>query len=479
MSEWEPATEAEAAMRDALRAGDQEHYFRLLARTELILPVDADTLAGRAPVGWGTWTTNSRTHVLAFTSAAALEACLAEHAGTYRRVAFRELATTWPDTEWWLAVNPGLPIEGYLPPWFVAQISRGDVRLPGRTLGARARMEQTTATGSRAPGAVPPSQPPTGRGGGLLSAGGPAGQGSGLSRRAELLSRHGFQPPGTVPNGAPNTAPSQPAAVPPSAAPPSAVPSNGAPSGGAPANGAATRGGSAERTPATGTPFGPAPISSAPTTPGPISGAPVSPVSPPGAAPTGPVQPPMAPPTTGPVQPPMAPPTTAAPPTDATPNGAPAGPPAHGGTDQPGLPRRRVSAFVPMSSYAPSENLADDRTSAADLFAPPPRHGRSDTPVREPEAPVREPGPSMPDAPPPERSAPPTTEPLDARPLDARALDTRPLDASPQPGLAPPQSPSAAPPSVSPAPPSAAPPSVSPAPVSPAPPSAAPPSVSP
>jgi hypothetical protein len=149
VSDWEPATEAEAAMRDALRSGDQEHYFRILARTELILPIAAEPGAGRAAAGWGTWTTDSRTHVLAFTSPEALNVCLAEHAGTFRKLAFNELAASWPDLDWWLAVNPGLPVEGYLPAWFVAQISRGDVRLPGRTLGARARIDQVTAARTR------------------------------------------------------------------------------------------------------------------------------------------------------------------------------------------------------------------------------------------------------------------------------------------------------------------------------------------
>ncbi|HEV7896495.1 MAG TPA: SseB family protein [Planosporangium sp.] len=257
MSDWEPATEAEAAMRDALRAGEQEHYFRLLARAELVLPVDAEPLAGRAPVGWGTWTTNSRTHVLAFTSSAALETCLAEHAGTFRKVAFHELAASWPDTEWWLAVNPGLPIEGYLPAWFVAQISRGDVRLPGRTLGARARIEQATALRSHTPGATPPAPPPTdrpaSRGSGLLSAGN-AGRPSGgreLSRRAELLSRHGFQRPGALPNGAPASG----------AAPTSGVPASGAaPTSGVPTSGARTDiAASATSTPETDAPTSGAP----------------------------------------------------------------------------------------------------------------------------------------------------------------------------------------------------------------------------
>ncbi|MET8153086.1 SseB family protein [Actinoplanes sp. NPDC005259] len=135
MTEWEPATDAEVAMRNALRTDDQESYFRILAGVDLLLPVSADALAGLAPLGWGTWSTGGRTHVLAFTSPAALQACLADYTGSARRVAYSELADTWPNLEWWLAVNPGLPIEGYLPAWFVAQLSRGDLRLPTRGPG--------------------------------------------------------------------------------------------------------------------------------------------------------------------------------------------------------------------------------------------------------------------------------------------------------------------------------------------------------
>ncbi|MEV4117770.1 SseB family protein [Micromonospora sp. NPDC049645] len=152
MTAWEPATEAEVAMRDALRANDQELYFRLLSRTDVLLPVSAPTQPGQPPAGWGTWTTGGRTHVLAFTSAAALRACLGDHAGSNRRVPFADLAASWPNPEWWLAVNPGLPVEGYLPAWFVSQLSRGDVRLPGRAMGARARLERAETLARTRPG---------------------------------------------------------------------------------------------------------------------------------------------------------------------------------------------------------------------------------------------------------------------------------------------------------------------------------------
>ncbi|MFG1648787.1 SseB family protein [Micromonospora sp. NPDC049275] len=161
MTEWEPATEAEVAMWDALRANDQELYFRLLSRTDLLLPVSAPAPSGQASAGWGTWTTGGRTHVLAFTSAAALRACLGEHAGTNRRVPFTDLALGWPNHEWWLAVNPGLPVEGYLPAWFVSQLSRGDVRLPGRAMGARARLERAETLARSRAGTTGRDAPPT------------------------------------------------------------------------------------------------------------------------------------------------------------------------------------------------------------------------------------------------------------------------------------------------------------------------------
>ena len=157
MTDWEPATEAEAALSEALRTGDQELYFRILARVDLLLPV-AEEPAGRTSAGWGTWTTGGRTHVLAFTSVEAMRTCLSDHAGSARRVPYHDLAAAWPNQDWWLAINPGLAIEGYLPAWFVAQLARGDVRLPGRTMGARARVEAAAAARARGAAAIPISE---------------------------------------------------------------------------------------------------------------------------------------------------------------------------------------------------------------------------------------------------------------------------------------------------------------------------------
>ncbi|MEU9824833.1 hypothetical protein AB0D81_06920, partial [Micromonospora chersina] len=226
MTGWEPATEAEVAMRDALRAQDQQLYFRILTRVDLLLPVAAEKSAGRGPTGWGTWTTGGRTHVLAFTSATALRACLGENAGATRRIPYADLAADWPNHEWWLAVNPGLPIEGYLPAWFVAQLARGDVRLPGRTMGARARLERVESAaraargGPSAPGRDVPPPPVSPAAGGRVppARGGP-----------ETAGEPSTVPIPTVP--APSTRPTVPGAADPPVPPPSRRPdpANGRP----------------------------------------------------------------------------------------------------------------------------------------------------------------------------------------------------------------------------------------------------------
>ncbi|WP_254549604.1 SseB family protein [Catellatospora tritici] len=158
---WQPANDIEIALLEALHAGDQEQYFRVLSRCELILPVAAENRPGAAP-GWGTWVAEGRTHVLSFTSASSMRTCLAEHAGPARRIAFQELAAAWPNHEWWLAVNPGLPIEGYLPAWFVTQMVRGDVRIAGAPAEARGRLERLEALerAKAARSAMPPPQRP-------------------------------------------------------------------------------------------------------------------------------------------------------------------------------------------------------------------------------------------------------------------------------------------------------------------------------
>ncbi|MET8195086.1 SseB family protein [Micromonospora sp. NPDC005222] len=222
MTGWEPATEAEVAMRDALGAQDQQQYFRVLTRVDLLLPV-----TGGPGAGWGTWTAEGRTHVLAFTSAAALRASLGENAGPTRRLAYPDLAADWPNPEWWLAVNPGLPIEGYLPAWYVAQLSRGDIRLPGRTMGARARLERVESATRAARNAVPEAAPRPPAVPVPPAAVPPPSVPSAAMPQPAAPSAAVPPPVAPLPATPPPTVP--PTAVPPTAVPPTAVPPTAVP----------------------------------------------------------------------------------------------------------------------------------------------------------------------------------------------------------------------------------------------------------
>ncbi|HEY7487544.1 MAG TPA: SseB family protein [Streptosporangiaceae bacterium] len=138
-SAWQPANDGERRMRDVLRDGDHESYFRVLAETELIVPVAEEmvdeVLAGDTQPSWPTIELDGRTNVPVYTSAAAMRAGAGRRFQHFLKLKFAEIAEAWPDPHWWLLVNDGLPIQGQLPSWFVTQLAGGDPRPP--TAGLR------------------------------------------------------------------------------------------------------------------------------------------------------------------------------------------------------------------------------------------------------------------------------------------------------------------------------------------------------
>ncbi|TMQ95888.1 SseB family protein, partial [Actinomadura soli] len=138
---WRPTSDLEHRLEETVRAGDQESYFRILAESELVVPVPPDVvdgvLANETQPSWPTQEEDGRVHVLVYTSAAAMRACLGQSYQHFMTVRFGDIAETWPDDRWWLAVDvpaPGrgtvLPIEARLPSWFVRQVAAGDGRPP-------------------------------------------------------------------------------------------------------------------------------------------------------------------------------------------------------------------------------------------------------------------------------------------------------------------------------------------------------------
>ncbi|MGI5164456.1 SseB family protein [Spirillospora sp. CA-253888] len=144
---WRPTSELERRLQETVRAGDPEGYFRLLADAELVVPVPQDmiddVLANEAQPAWPAHRERDRTWVLVYTSAAAMRACLGPGYRHFLKLKFGDLAETWPDPRWWLAVNApagpaatggeaprGLAIEARLPSWFVRQLASGDTMPP-------------------------------------------------------------------------------------------------------------------------------------------------------------------------------------------------------------------------------------------------------------------------------------------------------------------------------------------------------------
>ncbi len=170
---WRPTSALEERLADAVASGDQEGYFRALAGAELVVPVAPEVvdgvLGGGARPTWPTHEEDGRVYALVYTSAAAMRACLGDGYRHFLTLTFQDLAQSWPDNAWWLAVDvpaassPGvapLPIEGRLPSWFVRQLADGDAHPPqaGRP-GLLARHASPGAPDGTAPAQDAASRP--------------------------------------------------------------------------------------------------------------------------------------------------------------------------------------------------------------------------------------------------------------------------------------------------------------------------------
>src|SRR5437868_12984117 len=97
-------SDLERRLQETVRAGNQEGYFRLLADSELVVPIPPDliddVLANEVQPSWPTQEQDGRVHVLVYTSASAMHACLGPSYRHYLTLRFTALAETWPDARW-------------------------------------------------------------------------------------------------------------------------------------------------------------------------------------------------------------------------------------------------------------------------------------------------------------------------------------------------------------------------------------------
>ncbi|WP_433533690.1 SseB family protein [Micromonospora sp. CA-263727] len=107
---WQPANATEQALLAAAEADDRQAFLSELAAAALLLPVSPAAAAGREPAGWPTAQHDGVTHVMVYTSPAAIAAGLPGQSVSYRVSGLIDLAVDWPDDDWVLAVDAGLPI---------------------------------------------------------------------------------------------------------------------------------------------------------------------------------------------------------------------------------------------------------------------------------------------------------------------------------------------------------------------------------
>jgi hypothetical protein len=126
---WRPANATERAMADAAERDDRSGYFRALLDAELYLPGFSDETESEAQ-RFVTWDLLGGTHLLVFTSVAALRQAVGGFADSYRLTSYAELRNRWPSPDWRLGINPGTPIDAYLEVDGVAQAAEGVLTVP-------------------------------------------------------------------------------------------------------------------------------------------------------------------------------------------------------------------------------------------------------------------------------------------------------------------------------------------------------------
>ncbi len=112
-----PQNELEQRLYEAAQRRDAETFFGLLASAQVMIPADPDTPWGAQPsepdFPWQPVPLKGEPSIMAFTSPRWMH----EAVGQCRFVMpdFRELAASWPENGWSLALNPGTPIDLTVP----------------------------------------------------------------------------------------------------------------------------------------------------------------------------------------------------------------------------------------------------------------------------------------------------------------------------------------------------------------------------
>ncbi|GLW32369.1 SseB family protein [Actinoplanes regularis] len=127
-AEWAPSNEVERAMALAAVADERQTYFQLVAVADLFLPQLTGDRSGRQRF----LTVHAFDHVFlpVFSSVESLARQFGHAIDGYVVTTYAELRRKWPNPEWRLAINPGTPIDAYLPVEDLAGAAVGDRVVP-------------------------------------------------------------------------------------------------------------------------------------------------------------------------------------------------------------------------------------------------------------------------------------------------------------------------------------------------------------
>ena len=137
MPTWEPTGPFEEQLWAAHQGQNSGACLALLKTTELALPISPEAAAGDEPPRWATAAREDRTWVMAYTSVESMRTGTDGQAIHCRITSLVELAAGWPDPQWGLAVNPGMPMQILLESRTIARVAAPalaleQIMLPGQ-----------------------------------------------------------------------------------------------------------------------------------------------------------------------------------------------------------------------------------------------------------------------------------------------------------------------------------------------------------
>ncbi|SCE91696.1 SseB protein N-terminal domain-containing protein [Micromonospora matsumotoense] len=127
---WQPANDTERALLRAARADDRPEFFRILTRAELFLPQLRDDDTDDGSQRFVTMDLFGQPFLPVFTSLEAMVPQVAGVADAYTVTGYDELCARWPVAGWRLAINPGTPLDAYLPVEAVRLAADGTLAVP-------------------------------------------------------------------------------------------------------------------------------------------------------------------------------------------------------------------------------------------------------------------------------------------------------------------------------------------------------------